>query len=165
MTAEVIEPQQETGIFAQVRGRGAGRLFERNRIGILSAGARLSPGGGRSERHRDIHSGTIYQLIGKREEAKNHHLLALQIATDNQRMSRIIECETRLGNAWILHSDHPQAIERLEKAHAHAVQINDMAGICDALIVWALINGVWQILITPQNICNRDWRLRANLRG
>ena len=80
-----------------------------------------------------INSGTICQLIGEREEAKAHYLLALQIATTNQLTQRIIECEIKLGNAWVLGSEYTLALEWLEKARTHAAQINDMAGMCAAL--------------------------------
>ena len=83
----------------------------------------------------DLHlnSGTVLQLIGKRNDARNHFLQALQIATENQIMPKLIECEIILGNAWMLSSDHIQALEWLEKAYKHAVEINHRKGICDAL--------------------------------
>jgi adenylate cyclase len=92
-----------------------------------------------------INAGTVFQLIGERDEARNHYQQALQIATANQIMPKIIECEIKLGNAWILHSEYSKALEWLEKAHTHAVQINDLTGICDArcelgIIHWRLAN-------------------------
>ena len=92
-----------------------------------------------------INSGTIFQLIGERSEARSHYQQALQIATDRHLMSKIVECEIKLGNAWTLHSDYSQAKEWLERAHTHAVQINDLAAMCDALcelgiIHWRLAN-------------------------
>ena len=80
-----------------------------------------------------IHSGAVLQLIGKRTEARDHFQKALQIATENQITPKIIECEIKMGNAWMLHSDHLQALGWLERAHKHAIESNDLAGICDAL--------------------------------
>jgi predicted ATPase/class 3 adenylate cyclase len=93
----------------------------------------------------DLHigAGTVFQLVGKRNEAKNHYLQALQMAAASQLMPRIVECEIKLGNAWILHSDYPQAVEWLEKAHTHAVQINDLVGISDALIELGIVQ--WRL--------------------
>ena len=92
-----------------------------------------------------INSGKVFQLIGERSQAKDHFQQALQIATANQIMPKIIECEIILGNAWILHSEYSKALEWLEKAYKHAVQINDLTGICDALselgiIHWRMAN-------------------------
>lgn len=81
-----------------------------------------------------INSGSIYHLIGERGEAREHYYRALQIATEHQITRKIMECEIKLGNAWILHADYSQAMEWLEKALAHAEQINDRSGICDALL-------------------------------
>ena len=93
----------------------------------------------------DLHisSGAIFQLIGVRNEARNHFQQALQIAIANQIMPKIIECEIKLGNAWILHSEYSKALEWLEKAHTHAVQINDLTGICDALCELGIIH--WRL--------------------
>jgi adenylate cyclase len=87
------------------------------------------------EEEIDLHlsSGSIYQLIGKRNEARSHFQQALQIATEIQGLSKIIESEIKMGNAWMLHSDHTQALEWLEKAYQHAREINDLPGTCDAL--------------------------------
>ena len=87
-----------------------------------------------------LNSGSIYQLIGQRNEAKDHYQQAFQIATDHQLTQRIVECEIKLGNAWILGSEYALALEWLEKARAHAVQINDMAGICAALCEIGIIH-------------------------
>jgi predicted ATPase/class 3 adenylate cyclase len=92
-----------------------------------------------------INAGKVYQLIGEPNEARTHFQRALQMATANQIMPKIIECEIKLGNAWILHSEYSKALEWLEKAHTHAVQINDLKGICDArcelgIIHWRLAN-------------------------
>ena len=92
-----------------------------------------------------IHAGTVYQLIGEWDEARNHFHQALQIATANLLMPKIIECEIKLGHAWNLHSEYLQAKEWLEKAHAHAIESNDPAGNCAALcelgvIHWRLAN-------------------------
>jgi class 3 adenylate cyclase/tetratricopeptide (TPR) repeat protein len=92
-----------------------------------------------------LNLGSIYQLIGEREEAKSHYLQALEIATASQLTQRIVECEIKLGNAWILRSEYSPALEWLEKARTHAAQINYMAGTCDALceigiIHWRLAN-------------------------
>ena len=80
-----------------------------------------------------INSGTVLQLIGKRSQARNHFHQALQLATQNQIIPKVIQCEIRLGNAWMLHSDHTQALEWLERAYRHAVEINDLIGTSDAL--------------------------------
>lgn len=95
----------------------------------------------------DLHlsSGTVLQLIGERDEARDHFHQGLQIAMANQLMPKIIESEIKLGNAWMLHADYPQAKEWLEKAHTHAIQIDDLTGMCDALcelgiIQWRLAN-------------------------
>ena len=80
-----------------------------------------------------INIGSIFQLIGERNEARDHFQRALQIAIDHQNISKIIACEIRLGNAWVLHSDYSEAIQWLEKAYNHAVQVNDLAGTCEAL--------------------------------
>jgi tetratricopeptide (TPR) repeat protein len=95
----------------------------------------------------DLHlnAGTVFQLIGEWNEARNHFHQALQIATANQIMPKIIECEIKLGHAWNLHSEYSQAKDWLEKAHVHALESNDLAGTCDALcelgvIHWRLAN-------------------------
>ena len=92
-----------------------------------------------------INAGSIYHLIGERNEARGHYHKALQIATEHQITRKIMECEIKLGNAWILHADYSQAMEWLEKAYSHATQINDRPGICDALLEigithWRLAN-------------------------
>jgi adenylate cyclase len=83
----------------------------------------------------DLHlnAGRVLQLIGKRNDARDHFLQALQIATDNQILPKVVESEIGLGNAWMLHSDHIQSLEWLEKAYDHAVEINDPKGICGAV--------------------------------
>lgn len=83
----------------------------------------------------DLHlnSGAVLQLIGRRDEARDHFIQALQIATENQIMPKIVESEIRMGNAWMLHSDHTQALVWLENAYKHAVEINDLRGTCDVL--------------------------------
>ena len=93
----------------------------------------------------DLHlnAGSVFHLIGERDEARSHFQQALQIATDHQLMPKIIECEIKLGNAWILHADYSEAKEWLEKAYTHAVQINDLAGICDALAELGIIH--WRL--------------------
>jgi adenylate cyclase len=92
-----------------------------------------------------IHSGSVLLLIGAVNEAKNHFQQALQIATTRQNMPKIIECEIKLGNTWVLYSEYVQAREWLEKAYSHAIQIDDLAGMCGALcelgiIEWRLAN-------------------------
>lgn len=94
-----------------------------------------------------INSGSIYHLIGERNEAREHYHRALQIATEHQITRKIMECETRLGNAWLLHADYSQAMTWLEKAYAHATEINDRPGICDALL---------EIGITHWRLANAD---------
>jgi adenylate cyclase len=90
--------------------------------------------------HLHINAGTVFQLIGEWGQARTHFQEALQIATAQQLMPRIVECEIKLGNVWTLHSDYPQAEEWLEKAYAHATQINDLAGMCDALCELGIID-------------------------
>jgi len=87
-----------------------------------------------------INSGSIYQLIGQRDEAYAHYQQALQIATASQLVYRVIECETRLGNAWIWFSDYSQALEWLEKAREHASQVDDVTGIADVLCEIGIIH-------------------------
>ena len=92
-----------------------------------------------------INAGTVFQLIGEWDEARNHFHQALQIATTNRMMPKIIECETKLGHAWNLHSEYLQAKDWLEKAHTHAIESNDLAGTCESLcelgiIHWRLAN-------------------------
>ncbi|HSL44726.1 MAG TPA: tetratricopeptide repeat protein [Anaerolineales bacterium] len=90
-----------------------------------------------------INSGRILQLVGKRQEAIGHFQQALQIATANQLTPGVVQCETRLGHAWTLEADYPQAVEWLEKAHEHAIEVNDLAGICDALAELGIIH--WRL--------------------
>jgi adenylate cyclase len=104
----------------------------------------LSP---KPEEAIDLHlsTGAIYQLIGERVEARKHFEEALLIATSNQIMPKIIECEIKLGNSWIMHSEFSKALERLENAYDHAVQIHDTRGTCEALcelgiVHWRLTN-------------------------
>ena len=87
-----------------------------------------------------LNSGSIYDLIGKRDEAKDHYQQALQTATDHHLMQRVVECEIKLGNAWVLGSEYALALEWLEKAHAHAVQLNDMTGICAVICEIGIIH-------------------------
>jgi len=87
-----------------------------------------------------LNSGSIYDLIGKRDEAKDHYQQALQTATDHHLMQRVVECEIKLGNAWVLGSEYELALGWLEKAHAHAVQLNDTAGICAAICEIGIIH-------------------------
>ena len=89
----------------------------------------------------DLHlnAGNVFQLIGERDQAREHFQQALQIATANQIQPKIIECEIKLGNTWILHAGYVQAKEWLEKAHVHAIQSNDLAGMCDALCELGII--------------------------
>ena len=93
----------------------------------------------------DLHisAGAVFQLIGEREEARNHFQQALQIATTQQIRPKIIEAEIKLGNAWVLHSDHSEAKEWLEKALAHALQLNDQARTCAALCELGIVH--WRL--------------------
>lgn len=97
----------------------------------------------------DLHlnAGSIYHLIGERNQARDHYHQALQIATQHQLTRKIMECEIKLGNAWILHADYLQAMDWLDKALAHAEQIDDRPGICDALL---------EIGITQWRLSNAD---------
>ncbi|HEX5809286.1 MAG TPA: tetratricopeptide repeat protein, partial [Anaerolineales bacterium] len=90
-----------------------------------------------------LHSGTVFLLIGESEQARNHFQQALQIATANQIMQKIVQCEIKLGNAWTLHSEYSQAKDWLEQAHRHAVQINDFPAMCDALCELGIIH--WRL--------------------
>jgi predicted ATPase/class 3 adenylate cyclase len=92
-----------------------------------------------------LNSGTVYQLMGNREDARHHYLQAYEIATNRQWPHRLVDCEIKLGNAWTLQTDYSQALEWLEKAHAHAIQANKLDGICEALgefgiVHWRLAN-------------------------
>ncbi|MGE5641950.1 MAG: tetratricopeptide repeat protein, partial [Byssovorax cruenta] len=95
----------------------------------------------------DLHIsvGTIHQLIGNRNEARGHFQQALQIATVNGWMQKIIECEIKLGMTWTIQADYPQALEWLQRAHAHATQANYLEGLCDVfaeigIVHWRLKN-------------------------
>jgi adenylate cyclase len=87
-----------------------------------------------------ISSGTVFQLIGEWDQARNHFQQALQIATTHYILPKIVECEIKMGNLWTLHSDYPQAEEWLQKAYTHAVSINDLAAMCDALCERGIIH-------------------------
>ena len=80
-----------------------------------------------------LNSGTIYQMIGERDKARNYFQQALHVAALHHHQPKIVECEIKMGAAWILQSEYSQAMEWLEKAHAHAIQIDDAVGICDVL--------------------------------
>ncbi len=90
-----------------------------------------------------LNSGTVYQLMGDREHARNHYLQAYEIATNHQWAHRLVECEIKLSNAWTLRTDYAQALEWLEKAHAHATQANKLDGICDALGEFGIVH--WRL--------------------
>lgn len=93
----------------------------------------------------DLHLnlGAVLQMTGERSAAKRHFQQALQTATANQIMPKIIESEIKLGNAATLNSEYLQAKEWLEKAHSHALQINDLTGRCDALCELGIIH--WRL--------------------
>jgi adenylate cyclase len=95
----------------------------------------------------DLHmnAGTLHQLIGERKQAREHFQQALQLATVSQLVPKIIESEIKLGVTWTVQADYFPALEWLEKAYAHAVQENDLYGLCDALneigiVHWRLAN-------------------------
>ncbi len=92
----------------------------------------LSPG---HEEAIELHlnSGIIYQLIGERDKARVHFQQALQVAALHHNMSKIVDCEIKMGNAWTLQAEYSQANEWLEKAHTHALEIDDLVGLCDVL--------------------------------
>jgi class 3 adenylate cyclase/tetratricopeptide (TPR) repeat protein len=90
-----------------------------------------------------INAGTVYQLIGEWDEARSHFHQALQLATASRIMSKIIECEIKLGHAWNLHSEYLQAKDWLEKAQAHALEADDLAGNCESLCELGIIH--WRL--------------------
>lgn len=96
-----------------------------------------------------INAGSVFQLIGEWEQAREHFQRALYIATARQIMPKIVECEIKIGNAWTLHSEYIQAEEWLEKAYNHAIQINDLAGMCGALCELGIIH--WRLAHLDQS--------------
>jgi predicted ATPase/class 3 adenylate cyclase len=95
-----------------------------------------------------INSGAVYQLIGEPGGAREHYRTALQIATERNIVRKIMQCEIRLGSAWVLNSNYLHAMEWLEKAVAHGAQIDDRPGICEALIEIGIIH--WRLANTDQ---------------
>jgi predicted ATPase/class 3 adenylate cyclase len=92
-----------------------------------------------------INTGTIHQLIGERKKAREHFQQALQLATGHQLMPKIIECEIKLAVTWTVQAEYFQALEWLEKGRAHAVEANELNGLCDTLneigiVHWRLAN-------------------------
>jgi tetratricopeptide (TPR) repeat protein len=90
-----------------------------------------------------INTATVFQLIGEWDQARSHFQQAFEIASAGQLMPKIVECELKLGNAWMLHSEYTLAKEWLEKAYDDARQINDLAGMCDALCELGIIQ--WRL--------------------
>ena len=90
-----------------------------------------------------INTGMIHQLIGERKKAREYFQQALQLATASQRMPKIIESEIRLAVTWTVQAEYFQALEWLDKARAHAIQANDLNGLCDALIEIGIVH--WRL--------------------
>ena len=90
-----------------------------------------------------INSGKILLLIGERTEARTHFQQALQIATTNRLLRKTVESELRLGHSWTLEAEYQHAKEWLERAHAHAMEIDDRAGICECLSELGIVH--WRL--------------------
>jgi adenylate cyclase len=87
--------------------------------------------------------GVILQLIGEWDQAKSHYETGLRIAEEHGFQEKIIACQIKLA-VWLnLRGGFQEALRKLEDTHQLARQINERAGMCDALIEFG--NAYWRL--------------------